>query len=69
MQLSNSLNFFLLGNGILSIGLILNQNETNKDSVTNRNSTSSANPLEKITWGSIVFQLILLLIETKKTDF
>lgn len=69
MQLSSSLNLLLLGNGLLTIGFILNQNETNKDSITNRNSTSSSNPLETLTWGSVLVQLILLLVQTKTTDF
>lgn len=69
MQISSSLPFFLVGNGCLIIGLILNQNETNKDSVMNRNSTIPTNPLEKMTWFCVVGQLILLLIQTKTTDF
>lgn len=69
MQLSSSLNLLLLGNGLLAIGFILNQNETNKDSMTNRNSTSSSNPLETLTWGSVLLQLMLLLVQTKTTDF
>jgi hypothetical protein len=69
MQVSSSLNFILLGNGLLTIGLILNQNDTTKDSITNRNSTSASNPLETITWGCVGLQLLLLLIQTKTTDF
>jgi hypothetical protein len=69
MLVSSSLNLFLLGNGLLTIGLILNQNDTTKDSITNRNSTSATNPLETITWGCVGIQLILLLIQTKTTDF
>jgi hypothetical protein len=69
MLLPNSLNFVLLGNGVLTIGLILNQNETNKDSVTNRAAPPPSSPLEKITWGCVIVQLIFLLLQTKTTDF
>lgn len=69
VQLANSLNFLLVGNSLVTIGLILNQNESNKDGTTNRNSTSTINPLETLTWGCFLFQLFLLLIKTKITDF
>jgi hypothetical protein len=69
MHLDSSLHLLLLGNGILTLGLIFNQNETNKDSLTNRNSPASANPLEKFTWGCVLVELILLLAQTKVTDF
>jgi hypothetical protein len=68
VQLTNSLNFLLVGNSILIMFLIFNQNESTKDVITNRNSTPSTTPLENITWGCFVFQLILLLIKTKTTD-
>lgn len=72
MQLTSSfssLNFFLVANSAFTILLILNQNDSTKDTVTNRNSTTSKNPLEIFTWGCLIFQLILLLIKTKATDF
>jgi hypothetical protein len=69
MPLDSSLNLFLAGNGIVTIGLILNQNDSTKEAVTSRNSTSASNPLEKFTWGCVLLQLILLLFQTKATDF
>jgi preprotein translocase subunit SecG len=66
---TSSLNVILLANSILAIILILNQNESSKELTANSNSTSASNPLEKITWGSLFFQLFLLLIKTKTTDF
>lgn len=64
----NPLTLILIGNSILLSGLILNQNETTKDSLTKQNSKSSSNPLEKITWVCLIIQLILLLLRTKITD-
>jgi hypothetical protein len=69
MPLDSSLNLFLAGNGIVTIGLILNQNDSTKEAITSRNSTSPSNPLEKFTWGCVLLQLILLLLQTKVTDF
>ena len=64
----NPLTLILIGNSIVLIGLILNQNETTKDSLTKQNSKSSSNPLEKATWVCLIIQLILLLLRTKITD-
>jgi preprotein translocase subunit SecG len=69
IQLYNSLTLILAINSIVLIGLILNQNETSKDSITNQNSSSSTNPFETITWVSGIFQLSLLLIKIKINDF
>jgi hypothetical protein len=68
-QLSSSLNFLLIGNSFITILLIFNQNESKKDAITNRNVTSSSNPLEKITWVCLCIQLLLLLLKTKMMDF
>jgi hypothetical protein len=68
-QFLNSLNIFLLCNSLLLVILILNQNESNKELATNTNATAAMNPLENLTWGCFVFQLILLLIKTKTTVF
>ena len=53
-------------NSFLTIGFILNQNESTKDSMTPQ--SSSSNPLEILTWGSLFAQLILLLIKIKISD-
>jgi hypothetical protein len=66
-QVTSSLNLILLGNSLLAILFILNQNESSKE--TNANSNSVTNPLENFTWGCLFLQLILLLIKTKTTDF
>jgi hypothetical protein len=67
VQVTSSLNIILLANSILAILLILNQNDSSKELTANSNSTS--NPLENVTWGCLFFQLLLLLIKTKTTDF
>jgi hypothetical protein len=68
VETQNPLTLVLIANSLLLSGLILNQNETTKDSLTKQNSKSSSNPLEKVTWGCLIIQLILLLLKTKITD-
>lgn len=68
IETENPLTLILIGNSIVLIGLILNQNETTKDSLTKQNSKSSSNPFEKATWVCLSIQLILLLLRTKITD-
>lgn len=69
VQITSSLNLILLVNSLITIFFILNQNESSKELTANSNSTSVSNPLEDLTWGCLVLQLILLLIKTKTTDF
>ena len=59
------LTILLLMNSFLTIGFILNQNETTKDSMTPQSSSSLTNPLEILTWGCLFVQLFLLLIKIK----
>ena len=61
--------FLLLANSLVTIALILNQNESIKDSITTQTSTSSTNPLEIFTWICLGFQVILLLIKIKVIEF
>lgn len=68
IETENPLTLILLGNSIVLIGLILNQNETTKDSLTKQTSKTSSNPLEKVTWVCLIIQLILLLLKIKITD-
>lgn len=67
--MTNSLPVLVLLNSLLILGLILNQNESAKDSVVNSASSSSLNPLEQLTWGSLIFQFSLLLIQIKTNAF
>jgi preprotein translocase subunit SecG len=50
IQIYNSLTFILAINSLVLIGLILNQNDTSKESISNQNSSSSTNPFENLTW-------------------
>ena len=68
MEANNSLNIILTVNSILTIGLILNQNESAKDSLTTQNSSSVSNPFESVTWVCLVIQLIILLIKFKVVE-
>jgi preprotein translocase subunit SecG len=68
-ELLNPLTFLLLVNSIITITLVLNQNDSAKDSTSVQNSAFVSNPLEKFTWICLFFQLILLLLKTKITDF
>jgi hypothetical protein len=62
---SSPFNLILLLNSIITISIILNQNENTKDSASKQNQSSSTNPLELITWSCVTFQLVLLLIKVK----
>lgn len=69
IELVNPLTFLLLVNSMITITLVLNQNDSAKDSASVQNSGFVSNPLEKFTWICLFFQLILLLLKTKITDF
>jgi uncharacterized membrane protein len=69
IEFTSSLPIILLANSIVAIGLILSQNDSAKDSITTSTSNSTMNPLEKLTWGSLVLQFSLLLIKIKTNDF
>jgi len=69
LELASPLTFLLLLNSFFTITLVLNQNDSAKDSASVQNSTSISNPLEKFTWICLIIQLVLLLIKKKITDF
>jgi hypothetical protein len=66
-SISPFLGIFIL-NSTLTIGLILNQNESIKDSANTQSSSSSPNPLENLTWFCLIFQVILFLLKIKGND-
>lgn len=68
-ELNSPFILLLLINSIITIILILNQNESTKDFTSSQNSNMSANPLENITWVCLIVQLILVLIQTKLVLF
>ena len=49
------------------VSLVITQNETAKEDLSKR--SSSSNPLELVLWFTIILELILLLIQTKVSDF
>ena len=61
IESNNPLNIILALNSLLTIGLILNQNESAKDSSITQNSSSITNPFESLTWICLFIQLLLLL--------
>ncbi len=65
MESNTTLNIGLSINSVLIIGLILNQNESAKNSSTTQNSTSITNPFESLTWICLFIQLVLLLLQFK----
>ncbi len=68
-MIPNTLTLILLINSILTVGLILNQNETTKDSTSNSINTEISNPLQNLTWLCVILEFILLLVKSKITDF
>jgi preprotein translocase subunit SecG len=69
IELNSPFILLLLINSIITIILILNQNESTKDFTSSQNSNLSTNPLESITWVCLIIQLILVLIQTKLVLF
>lgn len=69
MVLMNSVNVLLIGNSLLTVLFILNQNDSNKELSKTNNSSSAVNPLERLTWICLFLQLVLFLLKTKTTDF
>lgn len=57
----------IIANSFLILFLIFNQNDSLKD--VTKQTSSSANSLEFPTWFCFFFELILLLLQTKLTDF
>lgn len=68
MNQFSPLTILLIINSILLISLTTTQNESSKDSAISQNS-SVTNPFEILTWIALIFQLLLLLIKQKITDF
>jgi preprotein translocase subunit SecG len=65
--IQNIVTFLLVLNSFLTIGLILNQNESAKDATSNT-STQITNPLEKVTWLCVFLEFVLFLIKSKLND-
>lgn len=67
-QFEGPLSFLFIGNSLLTLTLIFNQNESVKDA-GGQNSRNLSNPLEGFTWICFFLQLFLLTIKTKAINF
>lgn len=67
-MIENIVTFLLILNSVITIGLILSQNESAKDATSNT-STQITNPLEKFTWLCVFIEFLLFLIRSKLNDF
>ena len=63
----NPVTIILIVNSLSVVSLVITQNETAKEDLSKR--SSSSNPLELALWFTIILELILLLIQTKVSDF
>jgi len=63
----NPVTLLLIINSLSVISLVLTQNETTKDEISKKSSAS--NPLELVLWVTVILELIILLIQTKVSDF
>jgi hypothetical protein len=65
-MIENQIKISLLITGLISTGLILNQNETAKDS--NISSVSRSSNIESLTWLVVLLELFLLLLMSKTNN-
>ena len=63
----NPVTIILIVNSLSVVSLVLTQNKTAKEELSKK--SSSSNPLELVLWFTIILELILLLIQTKVSDF
>ena len=63
----NPVTIILIVNSLSVVSLVITQNETAKEDLSKR--SSSSNPLELVLWFTIILELILLIIQTKVSDF
>lgn len=69
IQLKNQLDSIGLFNNLAILLFILNQNESEKNITRNNSSNAFKNPLENLTWISLMIQLIVLIIKMKIRQF
>ena len=63
----NPVTIILIVNSLSVVSLVLTQNETTKEELSKKSSSSY--PLELVLWFTVILELILLLIQTKVSDF
>ena len=60
----NFLSVLLIFNSVFLIGSIMNQNDT-KDQGSIQSSSTTTSLVETVTWISLLYQIVLLLIKLK----
>ena len=60
----NFLSVLLIFNSVFLIGSIMNQNDT-KDQGSIQSSSTTTSLIETVTWISLLYQIVLLLIKLK----
>ena len=63
----NPTTIILIVNSLSVVSLVLTQNETTKEELSKK--SSSSNPLELVLWFTVILEHILLLVQTKVSDF
>ena len=63
----NPVTIILIVNSLSVVSLVLTQNETAKEDLSKK--SSSSNPLELVRWFTVMLELIVLLLQTKVSDF
>ena len=63
----NPLTIILIVNSLSVVSLVLTQNDTTKEELSKK--SSSSNPFEVALWVTVILELILLLVQIKVSDF
>ncbi len=63
----NPVTIILIVNSLSVVSLVLTQNDTTKEELSKK--SSSSNPFEVALWVTVILELILLLIQIKVSDF
>ena len=63
----NPVTIILIVNSLSVVSLVLTQNDTTKEELSKK--SSSSNPFEVALWVAVILELILLLVQIKVSDF
>ena len=63
----NPITIILIVNSLSVVSLVLTQNDTTKEELSKK--SSSSNPFEVALWVTVILELILLLVQIKVSDF
>jgi len=63
----NPVTIILIVNSLSVVSLVLTQNDTTKEELSRK--SSSSNPFEVALWVTVILELILLLVQIKVSDF